>query len=103
MNLHLTAPVPAMRDLGAEIPPVVEGIVRRCLRKRPEERYPDAAALLHDLEHWRELAPEQFVFADEDPMPPAEEHLLLLVAGIAVGFLAFSVLFIAVAYLLVHH
>jgi serine/threonine-protein kinase len=103
MNLHLTAPVPATRDLGAEVPPVVEGIVRRCLRKRADERYPDATALLHDLEHWRELAPEQFVFADEDPMPPAEEHLLLLVAGIAVGFLAFSVLFIAVAYLLVHH
>jgi hypothetical protein len=92
-----------MRDLGAEVPAVVEGIVRRCLRKRPDERYPDAAALLHDLEGWRGLAPEQFVFAEEEPMPPAEEHLLLLVAGIAVGFLAFSVLFIAVAYLLMHH
>jgi serine/threonine-protein kinase len=103
MNLHLTAPVPAMRDLGAEVPPVVEGIVRRCLRKRADERYPDATALLHDLEGWRGLDPSQFIFADEDPMPAAEEHLLLLVAGIAVGFLAFSVLFIAVAYLLVHH
>ena len=103
MNLHLTAPVPAMRDLGAEVPPVVEGIVRRCLRKRTDERYQDATALLHDLQGWRGLDASQFVFGDEDPMPAAEEHLLLLVAGIAVGFLAFSVLFIAVAYLLVHH
>jgi hypothetical protein len=81
---------------------VVEGIVRRCLRKRADERYPDATALLRDLEGWRGLDASQFVFGEEDPMPPAEEHLLLLVAGIAVGFLAFSILFIAVAYLLVH-
>jgi hypothetical protein len=35
-------------------------------------------------------------------MPPAEEHLLLLVAGICVGFLAFSALFVAAAYFVQH-
>jgi serine/threonine-protein kinase len=103
MNLHLTAPVPAMRDFGAEVPPAIEGIVRRCLRKRADERYQDAAALLHDLQNWRDLDPSQFTFPDEGPLPSAESHLLLLVAGLSLGFLAFSVLFVAGAYLLVHH
>jgi serine/threonine-protein kinase len=103
MNLHLTAPVPAMRDFGAEVPPAIEGIVRRCLRKRADERYQDAASLLHDLRNWRDLDPAQFTFPDEDPLASAESHLLLLVAGLSLGFLAFSVLFIAAAYLLVHH
>jgi len=103
MNLHLTAPVPAMRDSGAEVPPAIEGIVRRCLRKRAEERYPDAALLLHDLRNWRDLDPAQFTFPDEAPLPSAESHLLLLVVGLSLGFLTFSVVFIAVAYLLTHH
>jgi serine/threonine protein kinase len=103
MNLHLTASVPAMRDRGVEVPPAIEGIMRKCLRKRAEERYQDAASLLHDLQSWRDLDPAQFSFPDEDPLPSAESHLLLLVAGLSLGFLAFSVLFIAVAYLVVHH
>jgi serine/threonine-protein kinase len=103
MNQHLTVPAPAMSDLGVEVPAAVEGIVRRCLRKKPDERYPDATALLHDLEHWRELDPAAFTFGDETAMPPAEEHLLLLVAGICVGFLAFSALFVAAAYFVQHH
>jgi serine/threonine-protein kinase len=103
MNLHLTAAVPAMRDRGVDVPPAIESIVRRCLRKRADERYQDATALLHDLQNWRDLDPAQFSFPDEDPLSSAESHLLLLVAGLSLGFLAFSALFIAVAYLLEHH
>jgi serine/threonine-protein kinase len=102
MEQHLGAPVPAMRDCGAEVPPVVEGIVRKCLRKQADERYQDAAALLHDLEHWPELTPEMFVFGDEKPLPSAESHLLLLVAGIVLSFLAFSTIFVTAAYLIAH-
>ena len=103
MNQHLTAAVPAMRDLGVEVPPTVEGIVRRCLRKEPSQRYPDASALLRDLESWQELDPSQFGFADEAAMPPAQEHLLLLVAGVCFAFLAISTLFVAATYLMAHH
>lgn len=103
MNQHLTAPVPALADIVPKVPPVIEGIVQKCLRKVPDERYPDASALLHDLEHWRELDIAQFVFEDERPLSGAEEHLVLLVAGIALGFLAFSTLFVTVAYFVAHH
>jgi serine/threonine-protein kinase len=103
MNQHLTVPAPSVRDVGVEVPAAVEGIVRRCLRKLPSERYQDATALAHDLERWRELDPSEFTFSDEAAMKPPEEHLLLLVAAISVGFVAFSTLFLAVAYFVQHH
>jgi serine/threonine-protein kinase len=102
MDRHLTAPVPPMGDSGADVPPSVEGIVRRCLRKRADERYPDASALRHDLEHWRELDPAQFASTDEAALAPTEEHLLLFVAGVCVAFLASSTLLVTAAYLVAH-
>jgi serine/threonine-protein kinase len=103
LNQHLSAPVPALKDYVADVPPAVEGIVRRCLRKKADERYRDATALLYDLEHWSELDPAQFEFADEEALPPAEEHLLLMVAGICGAFLAGSALLVGVAFLVQHH
>jgi serine/threonine-protein kinase len=103
MNAHLTMPVPPMADFRVDVPPALEGIVRRCLRKRPEERYSDATALLRDLEHWRELQPAQFEFKEELAIASAEEHLLLLVAGICAAFLAISTLLVTATYLVGHH
>jgi serine/threonine-protein kinase len=102
MDQHRGAPVPAMADFGVEVPPALEGIVRKCLRKKPDERYQEAAALLHDLEHWRELDADSFEFSDEEAAPAAEEHLLLLVAGICVAFLAGSTLILSAAYFVQH-
>jgi serine/threonine-protein kinase len=102
MNQHRSAPVPAMRDLGADVPPAIEGIVRRCLRKQPDERYPDATALLNDLEHWPELDASQFQSADEEAVPAAQEHLVLLVAGVCLGFLALSTLLVTASYFVAH-
>ena len=103
MNEHLSVPAPSMRDVGVEVPAAIEGIVARCLRKQPAERYPDATALAYDLEHWRELDGSQFEFSDEAAIKPPEEHLLLLVAAICVAFIAFSTLFVTAAYLVQHH
>jgi eukaryotic-like serine/threonine-protein kinase len=103
INQHLSARVPPMSDFGVQVPAAVEGIVRRCLRKRPEERYQDAAALVHDLERWRELDPAQFASSEEAPLPAAEEHLVLLVVGVCVAFLAGSVLLVTVSFLVSHH
>jgi serine/threonine-protein kinase len=103
LDQHLRVPAPSMRDVGVEVPPAVEAIVRRCLRKLPADRYASADALAHDLEHWRELDPSEFVFAGEAEMKPPEEHILLLVAAICVAFLTFSTLFVTAAYLVQHH
>ncbi len=36
-------------ELRKDLPPGVQSVIGRCLRKNPEERYPDAAALAGDL------------------------------------------------------
>jgi hypothetical protein len=103
MSQHLNAPVPALHELNAEVPPPIEGIVRKCLRKVPDERYEDAASLERDLERWRDLPLSQFIFGDEAPVARAsEQKLILLIVGISAGFLAASIFFVLIAYLLVH-
>jgi serine/threonine-protein kinase len=103
MSQHLNAPVPALHELNPDVPPPIEGIVRKCLRKAPDERYEDAASLESDLEKWRDLPLSQFIFGDESPVSrDSDQKLILLIVGISAGFLAASILFVLIAYLLVH-
>jgi predicted Ser/Thr protein kinase len=58
---HAHAPVPAP-SARARVSPALDRLVRRLLAKRPEQRFPDAAALLADLDaapspaRWRGVA-----------------------------------------------
>ncbi|MFO0846933.1 MAG: serine/threonine-protein kinase [Gemmataceae bacterium] len=45
--------VPSSRIRNGQLDPVPEAICRKCLAKRPEDRYPTAAALADDLTRWR--------------------------------------------------
>jgi diguanylate cyclase (GGDEF)-like protein len=49
LRLHLAAPVPDLAELRPGIDPVLHAVVSRLLAKDPDDRYPDAAALLADL------------------------------------------------------
>jgi len=40
---------PTMNSFRPNLPPELQRIVSRCLKKRPEDRYPDARALIEDL------------------------------------------------------
>jgi serine/threonine-protein kinase len=40
---------PALADFGVEAPPELESIIRRCLAKSPQDRFPDAASLAQAL------------------------------------------------------
>lgn len=52
IDAHLTqkTPSPTLTDAGAAIPPALRRVWNRALQKRPEDRYPDANALCHDLQ-----------------------------------------------------
>lgn len=91
-----------------EVPPELEAVVRKCLAKNPEERYPTADAIADDLENWLAgravtaplvpaapvAVPAQFVVAPEPVKTPRRTRVLLgagallLLAGFAAaGFL----------------
>lgn len=103
MSQHLNAPVPPLHERVGNVPPPIEAIVRRSLRKRPDERYPDAGAVLRDLEDWRDLDLGAFIFPPEEPLrAESRRGAWLLVAGISLGFLVASALFVALFYLATH-
>jgi serine/threonine protein kinase len=45
MSQHISAPVPPLHEINSAVPPPIEGIIRKCLRKNPDERYEDATSL----------------------------------------------------------
>ncbi|WP_430787648.1 diguanylate cyclase [Actinoplanes sp. G11-F43] len=51
LRLHLAAPVPDLVALRPDTGPALAAVVYRLLAKDPDDRYPDAAALLDDLRH----------------------------------------------------
>ncbi|MCX7800375.1 MAG: PASTA domain-containing protein [Fimbriimonadales bacterium] len=47
--MHASESVPSPKERNQAIPQFLDQIVRKCLQKAPESRYPDASALLADL------------------------------------------------------
>lgn len=60
MMLHLTADVPWFSAVAPDLdlPPQLERIVRKCLMRRPEDRYADVVSLAADLSRCVGLAPQ---------------------------------------------
>jgi serine/threonine protein kinase len=105
MSQHINASVPPLHELNSAVPPPIDGIVRKALRRSPDERYEDATSLRSDLEHWRDLPLSQFIFGDEATIgPPANSdlHLVLLIFAVSAAFLTASVFLIVLAYLIGH-
>jgi serine/threonine-protein kinase len=103
MQQHLSAPFPPLHKINPQVLAPLEAIIRKSLRKNPDERYQNAGELLVDLRHWQDLDLSQFVFSDEAPVRPAgESRLWLLVAALSLGFLAATALAVYLYYLLIH-
>ena len=105
MSQHITAAVPPLHELNNSVPPPIDGIIRKCLRRDPDERYEDATSLRSDLEHWRDLPLSQFIFGDEQIISPqnSDLKLVLLIFAISAAFLTASIFLIVLAYLIGHH
>ncbi len=104
MSQHINAPVPPLHEINSAVPPPIDGIVRKCLRKSPDERYEDATSLRSDLMHWRDLPLTQFIFGDEPNISPqsSDLRLVLLIFAISAAFLAASIFLIVLAYVIGH-
>jgi len=105
MAQHVNAPLPSLRAIDPHVPAPLEAIVTKCLRKNPDERYADAGELHTDLERWQDLDVSTFHFGEDAVQRSLRDRggLPLVVAGISVGFLAASALFVVLYYLATHH
>jgi serine/threonine protein kinase len=104
MNQHLTATPAPPRSLRAEIPPGVEAIVLKAIRRNPDSRYQMAGELTHDLEHYAELDLSKFPTGPEPALAGTLTPRQVLVQSLLIilAFLAFLVLILAIVYLLQH-
>ncbi|MHB8960713.1 MAG: serine/threonine-protein kinase [Candidatus Limnocylindrales bacterium] len=105
MAQHVNAPLPSLLAIDPNIPAPLEAIVTKSLRKNPDQRYADAGELHADLERWQDLDVSRFQFGEDAVQRSIRDRggLPLVVAGISLGFLAASALFVVLYSLLVHH
>ncbi len=73
-DLHAFAPIPSPRALNPGVPLSLEGIVVKCLQKRPDQRYLNAGELLTDLRSVRDALrfgkPLSWSPIDLEKLPP---------------------------------
>ncbi len=106
MSQQLSTTPTELHRLNRSVPPPLEAIVRKMVRKDPRERYQSVAELRNDLTHWEDLDLTRFIFADEQPLSAARQGpfriwvLFVLVGG---AFILGSGIAVYVTYLLVHH
>lgn len=84
--LHVTEPYPPMATQAPDVSvdPALEAMVERCLEKRPDDRWPDAATLAQALDGWRSA--QHAAPVAEATGAPGKRGVLAAVMG-AVGVL----------------
>ncbi len=104
MNQHLNATPTSPHVLNRALPPPIEGIILKALRKDPGERYQSAAAMASDLEHYHDLDLAQFAFGPEhgSTFLQSDRAIWLISLGIAIGFLACTALIVLIVILVRH-
>jgi hypothetical protein len=76
-RLHAQAPIPSVRDVRADAPVELAEIVARALAKRPDDRFPDSAAMrdeLHEVSlqlHEHSSDTSEFDRTPREPLPIA--------------------------------
>jgi len=68
MAAHLTKHPVRIRDINPDVPPTLEAVVLKAMRRNPEHRYQDAGQLLGDLDQLDSLDVASFDLTPEPPM-----------------------------------
>jgi serine/threonine-protein kinase len=104
MIAHLQSEPAPMDSLHPGMPAAVQVVVRRAMRRHPDERYADTAALLHDLRNLDAFDPAAISFAPQASMgePSLDDtgQLLGFIAFVTVAFLGLVALVITLSVLL---
>jgi serine/threonine-protein kinase len=102
MHQHLTVTPPLPRQSNPAIPPNLEAIIMKAVRKNPKERYQSAEAFLADLKNYQQLDISQFPRGPEQAGGLVTNRQIWILGGaIAFGFVAIIALIIIIA-LLIH-
>ncbi len=60
MNQHVNVEAPRLSKRRPSVPPQLDGIVAKAIRRSPHQRYQSMAAFRANLEHYTELNPDDF-------------------------------------------
>jgi eukaryotic-like serine/threonine-protein kinase len=85
MGQRVTTDAPLLRSKRPDLPPPLEAVVWRALRREPAERYASMADLRHDLEHLDEVKIPEYPSSTSGRGIVSREHLVN--AGIVVAVL----------------
>jgi serine/threonine-protein kinase len=83
MSQHVNTDAPLLRDRRADLPPSLEAVVWRALRREPSERYASMADLRHDLTHLDEVQIPEYPTSSQSRQRVPREHLVT--AAVVVG------------------
>jgi serine/threonine protein kinase len=83
MSQHVTTDAPLLRSKRPDLPPALEAVVWRALRREPSERYASMADLRHDLTHLDEVQIPNYPTSTQRGPRIAREHLVT--AAVIVG------------------
>jgi serine/threonine-protein kinase len=103
MEAQLKAQPEAPRVLRPEVPPALEAVVMKAMRRRAEERFPSALALLEALDQLdgsRGSGADSSAVSDDPPLSGTMAvgegvDVLRLIAVVFVGFVSFVTVVIA--------
>lgn len=96
---HLTKDAAPITTVNPAVPPALDAVVRKAMRRYPDNRYQTAEELLADLDRLDTLDPASIDLSPESPMggmaaAESAQRLWLLIAEIALGFIAVVALLI---------
>ena len=103
MQQHLTKTPDLPHKSGVDIPPQIEAIIMKSIRKNPNERYQSANAFLHDLQNYLDLDISEFPHGQERVSGLVINRQIWILGGlIALGFIVI-IGFIIIIVLLAPH
>ena len=100
MSQHVNAEAPRLRTRRHDVPPQLDGIVAKAIRRDPDQRYDTMAAFKSDLDTWPTADPSAYLWPDTPPAGDLPRPLKAL--GLVVAIFA-ALALIGVLAQLAHH